>query len=74
MGKLRGACLKSRNSAVQSTDLSWTGQYKTCVQYDYKFTPVQGVPYRFIYLCLLVIFQPAGQDSTQKLVQYLSLA
>ena len=26
--------------AVQSSQLSWTGQYKKCVQYDFKFTPV----------------------------------
>ena len=31
---------KGRNSAVQSSLLSWAGQYKKCVQYNFKFTPV----------------------------------
>ena len=39
-GKLRGARHNSRNSAVQSNQPSWTGQYKKGVQYDFKFTPV----------------------------------
>ena len=29
--KLRGTRLKGRNSAVQSSQLSWAGQYKKCV-------------------------------------------
>ena len=39
-GKLRGTRHKGRNSAVQSRHLSWAGQCKKCVQYDFKFTPV----------------------------------
>ena len=39
-GKLRGTRHNSRNSAVQSNQPSWTGQYKKGVQYDFKFTPV----------------------------------
>ena len=29
---------KGRNSAVQSIHLRWTGQYKKCVQYNFKCT------------------------------------
>ena len=29
---------KGRYSAVKSSQLSWAGQYKKCVQYDFKFT------------------------------------
>ena len=36
--KLRGTQRKGRYSAVMSSQLSWTGQYKNCVQYDFKFT------------------------------------
>ena len=39
-GKLRGRRHKGRNSAVQCSKLSWTGQYNKCVQYDFRFTPV----------------------------------
>ena len=28
------------NSTVQSSQLSWVGQYKMCVQYDFKFTSI----------------------------------
>ena len=38
--KLRETRLKGRNSAVKSSQLSWAGQYKMCVQYDFKFTSV----------------------------------
>ena len=38
--KLRGTQHKGRNSAVQSSQLSWTGQYKKCVQYNLKSTVV----------------------------------
>ena len=34
---------KGRNSAVQSNQSSWAGQYKKCAQYDLKFTPVYSV-------------------------------
>ena len=37
---LRDTQYKGRNSAVKSSQLSWTGQYKMGVQYDFKFTPV----------------------------------
>ena len=33
-GLLRGTRYKGRNSAVQSRQLSWTVQYKKCVQYN----------------------------------------
>ena len=33
-GKLRGTQRKGRYSAVKSSQLSWAGQYKKCVQYD----------------------------------------
>ena len=39
-GKLRGTPHKGRNSAVKSSQLSWAGQHKKCVQYDFKFTSV----------------------------------
>ena len=29
---------KGRYSAVKSSKLSWAGQYKKCVQYDFKYT------------------------------------
>ena len=29
---------KGRYSAVKSSQLSWAGQYKKCVQYDFPFT------------------------------------
>ena len=32
--------LVGRNSSVKFSQLSWPGQYKKCVQYDFKFTPV----------------------------------
>ena len=35
-GKLRGAQHKGRHSVVKSSQLSWAGQYKKCVQYDFK--------------------------------------
>ena len=41
MGKLKGTWFKGRNSTVKSSKLSWTGQYKKCVQYDFKFTSVK---------------------------------
>ena len=31
---------KGRISAVQSRQSKWTGQYKKCVQYDFKFTSI----------------------------------
>ena len=37
-GKLRWTRHKGRNSAVQSIQLTWTGQYKKYVQYKFKFT------------------------------------
>ena len=36
--KLRGTQRKSRYNVVKSSQLSWAGQYKKCVQYDFKFT------------------------------------
>ena len=29
---------KGRTSAIQSSQLSWAGQYKKCVQYDFQFS------------------------------------
>ena len=40
MGKLRGTRYKDQNSAVQSSQPSWTGHYKQCVKYDFKLTLV----------------------------------
>ena len=37
-GELREKRPKSRNSALKTSQLSWAGQYKKCVQYDFKFT------------------------------------
>ena len=37
--KLRGTRRKGRYSAVKSSQFIWSGQYKKCVQYDFKFTP-----------------------------------
>ena len=40
-GKLRGTGRKGLNSPVHGpVNLSAAGQYKICVQYDFKFTPV----------------------------------
>ena len=36
--KLRRTQRKGRYSAVKSSQLSWAGRYKRCVQYDFKFT------------------------------------
>ena len=36
--KLRGKKRKGRYSEVKSSQLSWAGQYKKCVQYDFKFS------------------------------------
>ena len=41
MGELRRTRHKVRNRAVQSLQLSWTGQYKKCDSIDFKFTPVR---------------------------------
>ena len=38
--KLRRTRRKGRNSAVKSSQLSWAGQNKKCVEYDFKFTSV----------------------------------
>ena len=35
---------KGRYSAVISSQLSWAGQYKKCVQYNFKFTPEYSEP------------------------------
>ena len=43
--KLRGTQHKGRNSAVKSSQLSWAGQYKKFVQYDFKFTSVPSYSY-----------------------------
>ena len=40
MCKQEGAGHNGQNSALQSSQLSWSGQYQKCVQYDIKFTPV----------------------------------
>ena len=40
LGKLRGTWYKDRNSAVQSSQRRWAGQYKKYVQYDFKFASV----------------------------------
>ena len=37
-GNPRGTRHKDRNCAVKSSHLSWTGQYKKCVQYNFKVT------------------------------------
>ena len=39
-GKLRGTRHKGRNSAVKSNQLSFAGQYKKFVQYNFKLTLV----------------------------------
>ena len=39
-GKHRGTRHKDHNSAVKSSQLNWTGQYKKCEQYNFKLTPV----------------------------------
>ena len=39
-GKPRGTEHKGQNRVEKSSPLSWAGQYKSCVQYDFKFTPV----------------------------------
>ena len=40
-GKLRETTRhKGRNSAIESSQLSWVELYKKCVQYDFKFTTV----------------------------------
>ena len=36
--KLRGTQCKGRNSVVKSSQVSWAGQYKKCVQHDFKFS------------------------------------
>ena len=41
--KPRGTQRKGRYSAVKSSQLSWAGQYKKCVQYDLKFTSEYSV-------------------------------
>ena len=41
--KLRGTWLKGQNSLVKSSKLSWAGQYKKYVQYNFKFTSVYSV-------------------------------
>ena len=38
--KLRKTRCKGRYSAVTSSQLSWAGQYKMCVQYDFKSSSV----------------------------------
>ena len=48
-GKLWGTLHKGRNSAVQSSQLSLAGQYKKCVQYDFKFTPVYCDLFYFMF-------------------------
>ena len=40
---LKGIGRKSRYSAVKSSQLSWSGQYKKCAQYNFKFTSVYSV-------------------------------
>ena len=42
-GKRRRTRHKSWNSAVQSNQLSWTGKYKKCVQWDLMFTSLYVV-------------------------------
>ena len=42
MDKLRGLRHKGRISAAQSSQSRWTGQYKKCVQYDFKFTSIHS--------------------------------
>ena len=36
--ELKGTRHQGRNSTVRSSQLSWAGLYKKCVQYDFKFT------------------------------------
>ena len=40
--KFRGTQHKGGNTAVQSSQLSWAGQCKKCVQYDFKLTSVMN--------------------------------
>ena len=42
-GKLRRTRHKGRNGAVKSIQVRLAGQYKKCVQYGFKFTPVYGL-------------------------------
>ena len=35
---------KGRNSTVKSCQLSWAGQYKKCIQYNFKFTSENSDP------------------------------
>ena len=42
-GKLRGTRQKGRKIAVKSSQLGWEEQYRKCVQYNIKFTPVYTV-------------------------------
>ena len=41
-GKLRGTLHKGRNSAVKSSPLTWAGQYKKCVQYNFILLKVNN--------------------------------
>ena len=58
-GKLRETRHKGINSAVQSSQLNWTGQYKKSVQDKFKFTLVYSdteqviVHKRFLFFTIL---------------------
>ena len=54
-GKLRRTRYKGRNSTVHSIQLTWTGQYKKCVQYDFRFTSIYST-YMELRLWLLDIY------------------
>ena len=46
-GKRRSAG-SGRYSAVKSSQLSWAGRYRKCVQYDFKFTTKYSGMYEFM--------------------------
>ena len=52
--KLRGLQCKCRYGAVKSSQLSCAGQYKKCVQYDFKFTSECSVFEAEYYLVLYI--------------------
>ena len=56
LGKLRETRHKGRNSTVNQCQHFRAGQYKKCVQYDFKFTPVYLAIYLFNYSGILPIY------------------
>ena len=52
LGKHRGTWHKGQNSLVKSSEPSWAGKFKKCVQYDFKFTPVYVQLDKLEYACV----------------------